>query len=41
MTSSRNTFVTGTACVVGGIPSAATSCTLATAPMITSSWPAN
>src|SRR6266571_3643752 len=39
--SSRNTLVTGTACVVGGIPSAATSWTLATAAMITSSWPAN
>ncbi len=37
----RNTFCSGTACDVGGMSSAATSPTRATAPRITSSWPAN
>ena len=36
--SSRNTLVSSAACVMGGIPAAATSCTRATALMITSSW---
>ena len=39
--SARNTFCSGTACEVGGISSAATSPTRATAPRMTSSWPAN
>ena len=39
--SARKTFCSGTACEVGGISSAATSPTRATAPRMTSSWPAN
>ena len=38
--STRNTLVSGTACDVGSMSAAATSCTRATAPRMTDNWPA-